>query len=212
MLTFGLLSGAQDPQDMIQRALVWLPLAVIALSLHEYGHAAAASALGDDTAKNLGRLTLNPLAHLDLFGTLMLLFGPIGWAKPVPIDPRNLKGRHADMLVSFAGPAMNLILALLAAAVLKYGSLAPDSVALELMASFFLLNVGLAVFNMLPIPPLDGSYIWPAILPGSMRPAFHSLLPYGIILLVFIAMWPGAGGFLSQLTRTVARGLFGLLP
>lgn len=212
MLSFGLFTGTLDTQDMIHRALVWLPLAVVSLSLHEFGHAAAADALGDPTPRSYGRLTLNPLAHLDLFGTLMLLFGPIGWAKPVPIDSGRLRGRHGDLMVSLSGPGVNLILALLGAIALKYLPMAQDSSAFEVTTSFFFLNVGLAVFNLLPIPPLDGGYIWPAILPFSWRPAFYRLLPYGMIALIFLAMWPGAGRGLSHLTYTVANGIFGILP
>lgn len=213
MLSFGLLTGSLDGGDLVNRALIWLPLALVSLTLHEFGHAAVASALGDPTPRLAGRVTLNPFAHLEVFGTLMMLFGPIGWAKPVPIDPAQLKGRHAEILVSFAGPAMNLVLALVAAFALKYGNVpAAYDPAVEVMWSFFFLNVGLAVFNMLPIPPLDGSHIWPSILPASWRQGYYRLLPYGMIALILLVMWPGANRGLSVLVGSVARWIFGLLP
>lgn len=213
MLTFGLLTGSADPYDLINRALIWLPLAVVSLSLHEFGHAATAYAFGDETPKADGRVTLNPFAHLDLFGTIMMLLGPIGWAKPVRVNPNAMRWRYADLLVSFAGPGMNLILALIAAAVLKYVSFGADyEAAIDVIRIMFFMNVGLAVFNLLPIPPLDGGHIWPAILPYRMRGAYYQILPYGIIFLILLVMWPGANSGLSALVSTVARFLFNLLP
>lgn len=211
---FGLLTGSTDGQDLINRALIWLPLAVVSLSLHEFGHAATAYAFGDQTPKQDGRITLNPFAHLDFFGTLMMLLGPIGWAKPVRVNPAAMRGgRFADLAVSFAGPAMNLLLALLAAAALKYFSFTGDyATANDVLGTLFILNVGLAVFNLLPIPPLDGGHIWPAILPRSLHPAYYNLLPYGMILLIVLVMWPGANSGLSTLVRSVAIFILGLLP
>lgn len=213
MLSFGLLSSSTSTHDFVTRALIWLPLAIIALTLHEFGHAATAVALGDETPRNEGRVTLNPFAHLDLFGTLMMLFGPIGWAKPVRINMTALRGKHSELLVSFAGPGMNLLLAFLAAATLKYVTWPPDlTLAGSLFESFFFLNIGLAVFNLLPIPPLDGGHIWPALLPRTLHGAYYNFLPYGMIVLMVAVMWPGSNQHLSRLTYQVARGIFALLP
>lgn len=211
---FGLLTGSSDAQDLINRALIWLPLAVVSLSLHEFGHAATAYAFGDQTPKSDGRITLNPFAHLDVFGTLMMLLGPIGWAKPVRIDPSAMRGgRFAELVVSFAGPAMNILLALAAAACLKYLSFTGEYAgATDMLSTLFILNIGLAVFNLLPIPPLDGGHIWPAILPRSLHPAYYHFLPYGMILLIVLVMWPGANSGLSALVRSAALFVFGLLP
>lgn len=214
MLSFGIFSaGGLDAHDLLNRALIWVPLLLVSLSLHEFGHAATAYALGDPTPKNEGRVTLNPLAHLDPLGTLMILFAPIGWGKPVNFNPNNIRMKNGEVLVSFAGPGMNLLLALAAAAVLKYVSFAPDyQAAAGVVATLFFMNIGLAVFNLLPIPPLDGGHIWSAILPAQWRQAYYNLLPYGVILLILLVMWPGASGGLSVLIQTVARWVFNILP
>lgn len=213
MLTFGLLSGTVDQYDLMNRVLIWLPLAIVSLTLHEFGHAATAYALGDQTPKLDGRVTLNPFAHLELFGTLMMLFGPIGWAKPVRIDPRALKGRFGDLVVSVAGPGMNLVIALVAACALKY-AIVPQAYAsaLDVVQAVFFMNVGLAVFNLLPIPPLDGGHIWPALLPARMHRRYYQILPYGMIGLILLVMWPGANHGLSHLIDVVAGWVFSLLP
>lgn len=214
MLSFGIFSGTGfDAYDLLNRALIWVPLLLVSLSLHEFGHAATAYALGDPTPKDQGRVTLNPLAHLDPLGTLMILFAPIGWGKPVQFNPNNLRMKNGEVLVSFAGPGMNIVLALMAAAVLKYVSFGPDyEAAAGVVTTFFFMNIGLAVFNLLPIPPLDGGHIWSAILPYRMRQAYYNALPYGIILLVLLVMWPGANRGLSVLIQTAARWVFNLLP
>lgn len=214
MLSFGIFSsGGLDAYDLLNRALIWVPLLLVSLSLHEFGHAATAYALGDPTPKSEGRVTLNPLAHLDLFGTLMILFGPIGWGKPVNFNPNNIRMRNGEVLVSFAGPGMNILLALATAAVLKYGALGPDyQAATSVLVTLFYMNIGLAVFNLLPIPPLDGGHIWSAILPAQWRTTYYNALPYGIILLILLVMWPGANSGLSVLIQTVARWVFNVLP
>lgn len=209
----GLFSGGLDAYGLVNRALIWVPLLIVSLSLHEFGHAATAYAFGDQTPKREGRVTLNPLAHMDPLGTLMILFGPIGWGKPVNINPANMRWRHAELLVSFAGPGMNLVLAFLSVAVLKYLPFPPDlKQAQSVLGILFYMNVGLAVFNLLPIPPLDGGHIWTAILPYRWRGAYYHFLPYGIILLILMVMWPGANFGLGLLIETVGRWIFNLLP
>ncbi len=198
-----------NPTAMIHRLLVWLPLAIVSLCVHEYAHAATATALGDPTPRTHGRLTLDPRAHLDVFGTLMMLMGPMGWARPVPVDPRYLRGRLGELAVSLAGPASNVLLALVAAVCLKYLNLGDADRAVQ---TLFFLNIGLAVFNLLPIPPLDGSHLWPVLMPRSWRGAYERLLPWGTIFLLALLLWPGGSGFLESLTRTGALLVWNLVP
>ncbi len=149
-------------------ALAWIAAILLSLTVHEFAHALVGSWKGDTTAEQMGRLTLNPLAHLDPVGTLMLLFVGFGWAKPVPFDPRNLKNPIIDgMSIAFAGPAANLILALLATLafqallatqVINFQSLLPTFLALLVFVNLLLL-----FFNLIPIPPLDGSKVLDAV-------------------------------------------------
>ena len=143
--------------------------------IHEFAHAFAAYKLGDNTAKNAGRLTLNPLASFDLFGTLMFLFVGIGWAKPVPINPRNFKGsqKAGTVITAAAGPLSNLIVALISAfisgAVYRFSGL--NSTTTNIVFAFLLLmniNIILAAFNLIPLPPLDGSRIAAGLLPDRI--------------------------------------------
>jgi len=156
--------------------LVRIPAILLALTVHELAHALAAKKLGDLTADQLGRITLNPIPHLDLFGTLMLLLGPFGWAKPVPVDPRNLNNPKKDMIwIALAGPGVNVVLALLCGLVFKgliyfYPALIVavyqnidlsnlSHLGVVLLVFMIQINIGLACFNLIPIPPLDGSKI-----------------------------------------------------
>jgi len=149
-------------------ALVWVVAIIISLTVHEFAHALVGTWRGDHTAEHMGRLTLNPLAHLDPIGTLMLLFVGFGWAKPVPFDPRNLKNPVWDgVAIAFAGPLSNLFLATLAA--VAYRNLADLVFAQDTLLPIFLIlliftNLLLMFFNLLPIPPLDGSKIIDAVL------------------------------------------------
>ena len=146
-----------------------LPALVSSLVFHEFAHAWAAYRLGDPTAKNAGRLTLNPLAHLDLTGSLMILFVGFGWAKPVPVDGRRLAEPRTDMMkVAFAGPASNLLLAFLGGTVLRTTGFTGSMETVLVMFTY--INIMLAVFNMIPVPPLDGSQILAGFI-GQKHPA-----------------------------------------
>jgi Zn-dependent protease len=174
---------------------------VIAFSLHEWAHAYVAWRLGDDTAKREGRLTLNPIPHIDPFGLILILFGPFGWARPVPVNPYNFRGnrRLGMVYVAAAGPFVNLFLAVFFGVlwgVVQMENILPSlsekaAFALEKTLEFsFFINCGLVVFNMLPIPPLDGSKIFRFLAPRSWEGFFDKLEIYGpwfLLLLIFIA-------------------------
>ena len=143
--------------------LLLVPVLIFALCFHEFAHAWVAYKLGDPTAKQSGRLTLNPLAHLDPMGSLMILFVGFGWAKPVPVDARYLKNPRTDMMkVAFAGPAANLLLAFVGGTIIR-AHIVGGSLILMLYL-FTQINIMLAVFNMIPIPPLDGSQIFSGLM------------------------------------------------
>jgi Zn-dependent protease len=139
---------------------------LISLPVHECAHAYAAYKLGDDTAKREGRLTLNPIKHLDPMGAILMIFTGFGWAKPVPINARNFKNRKTGFALSaLAGPVSNFILAYLAIVMLRLFRVSLDSFGGMLLYYLAILNIGLGVFNLLPVPPLDGSRVFSLILP-----------------------------------------------
>ena len=143
--------------------ILLIPVLLFALVFHEFSHGWVANKLGDPTAKYAGRLTLNPMAHLDLFGSLMILFVGFGWAKPVPVDSRYLANPRTDMMkIAFAGPASNLLLAFIAGSLIRLtGNMGVLS---SMLIMFAQINIMLAVFNMIPIPPLDGSQIFSGLM------------------------------------------------
>lgn len=169
---------------------VYLIPLIISLTLHEYAHSWVADQLGDPTPKAYGRLSLNPLAHLDPLGTLMLIFAGIGWGKPVPIDPYNLRHpRRDELLISLSGPLSNLFLAVIL-----------SLFHLPFLNVFIFVNVALAVFNLLPIPPLDGSKIFLDLLPNDQylewRRAFEQ---YGYLILALLLFLPFSNSNLINL-------------
>jgi Zn-dependent protease len=180
--------------------LYLLPVILITLSVHEFAHAYSSYKLGDPTAKNMGRLTLNPLRHLDVLGTIMLLISFFGWAKPVPINPMYYKNtKRGTMIVSLAGPLSNILMALLSAFAIAYISLAygtPDIYSINKLSIIYyfsqfayIININLAVFNILPVPPLDGSKILSGLLPNRY---YYKMLEYenymgiGFLIIVFV--------------------------
>ena len=171
----------------IEVLILLIPVLVFALVFHEFSHAWVANKLGDPTARYSGRLTLNPLAHLDPFGSLMILFVGFGWAKPVPVDSRYLANPRVDMMkIAFAGPAANLLLAFVGGTIIRTG-LVSDSITLVILL-FTQINIMLAVFNMIPIPPLDGSQIFSGIMIRRYPELVYKLQMYGPQILLGLIM------------------------
>ena len=180
------LGALMRPEVLIGRILILL----IALPVHELAHAFAAFRLGDVTARDYGRLSLNPLDHLDPIGALMILIGGFGWAKPVPVNPYGLNkspnGTIGFAIVAAAGPISNLFLAALFAVPIRLGMIPPGFFG-NLVAQFVYINIALAVFNLIPIPPLDGSRIAVAILPPQWGEVLLRMESYGIMIVLALA-------------------------
>lgn len=166
---------------------ILIPAVVIGLTFHEYAHGWAADKLGDPTARHAGRLTLNPLPHVDPIGLILLFFVGFGWAKPVPVTPYKLSGnmRRSLMLVSLAGPVTNIIIAIIASLLFALVASLESMPLVQIMQKIIIINVVLAIFNLLPIPPLDGSKILAGILPGNQNWLIY-LEQYGSIILLLL--------------------------
>lgn len=172
-----------DIQSFLIGLLIRTPGILIGITIHEYSHGLVAYWRGDNTAKNAGRLSLNPLTHLDLLGTIMLAFGPFGWAKPVPVNYYNLNKPKRDMiLVSLAGPVSNILLAFIIGFIMRFNMSALSSSGLpyifDILKIAFVINIGLSFFNLLPIPPLDGSNILMGFLPNNKIPGYLNAMRY----------------------------------
>ena len=165
-----------------------IPVLLFALVFHEFAHGWVANKLGDPTAKYAGRLTLNPMAHLDMFGSLMILFVGFGWAKPVPVDSRYLANPRTDMMkIAFAGPAANLLLAFITGVLIRAtGYLGPFT---TMLIMFTQINIMLAVFNMIPIPPLDGSQIFSGMMIRKNPDLVMKLQMYGPQILMGLILF-----------------------
>lgn len=207
-MLFDILKGGITPQNLIFLAL-YVVIILFSLSFHEVSHGYVAYRCGDSTARNLGRLTLNPLAHLDPIGTVMMLLFGFGYAKPVPINPRNFNHYKRDLaFVSLAGPASNLLLAFVGTLIFYLSlMLMPDSTFALIWCMFWqyftLANAGLCVFNLLPIPPLDGSRIVSVLLPGKISYYYLKYERY-IMIVMFLLLYRGV---FSDLLSFLRNGL-----
>ena len=168
--------------------IMLIPVLLFALVFHEFSHGWVANKLGDPTAKYAGRLTLNPMVHLDILGSLMILFVGFGWAKPVPVDSRYLANPRIDMMkIAFAGPAANLLLALIAGTIIRITGYM--GVLTSMLIMFTQINIMLAVFNMIPIPPLDGSQIFSGLMVRHNPDIVMKLQMYGPQILMGLILF-----------------------
>ena len=199
-------------------AVLRVAAVLLCLTVHETCHGLAAYALGDPTAKSMHRLSLNPLRHIDWLGLFMMLAAGFGWAKPVPVDPRYFKKPKEGMaLTALAGPVSNFLLALLLMFISKMIYLyAPYSAALDVLFTFCLytaapLSIGLGLFNLIPIPPLDGSKVIAVLLPDEMYVKLMRYERYGMLLLLALSLLGISGGFISGAIMRVYEVFFNLI-
>jgi Zn-dependent protease len=212
-----------DP-DLKRIALV-LPAVLVGFTVHEFSHALVAVRLGDSTPRDQGRLTLNPISHIELIGLLMILLVGFGWAKPVQINPRNFKNpKNDEILVSLAGPFSNVLFGIAFALALKFLlTLAPQifytggfgPVLFQILSYFVWINLLLAVFNLFPIPPLDGSHILLSLIPDKFIRFKLVYTRYGRFILIALILLGSFTGYtllpIGFLTSRVYAGLFNLL-
>ena len=192
---------------------------IFALTFHEFGHAYTAHLCGDDTAKAARRMTLNPLVHLDLFGSLMVLIVGFGYARPVPVNPNNYRVRNADFYIASAGPLMNLLLGIISS--FLYGVLAQNSITilagvplLFLLKLFIIINFNLFLFNLIPLGPLDGNSVFPHFLPANLRIRFQhwnfrygSYVLIGLVLLSMLLPSFSAFSWITSISMSMTNGL-----
>ncbi len=212
--------------SLIQKIVVWALPVIFAITLHEVAHGWAAKYLGDRTAEMMGRLTLNPIRHIDPIGTivmplLLLMISPFvfGWAKPVPVTWENLRNPKRDMaLVAVAGPAANLVMVLFWVLVIKLAGLFEGALPAAGVEFFYLMgaagiiiNIVLMVLNMIPIPPLDGSRVVSSMLPGSWAHSYSRLEPYGLVILLVLLVTGVLGKVLTPAVMSVQQMVYRLL-
>lgn len=207
----------QNPLSfLIFFSILIIPL-LISITIHEWAHGFVAYKFGDDTPKEQGRLSLNPFRHLDPIGTLMLFIIGIGWAKPVEINPYNIKGRYKLMLVAFAGPFSNFVMAVLFSFIIyliieisSLKGLNPEtnilSLFIVLLGFIVKINLALGMFNLIPLPPLDGANIVRNLLPENLSDAYFRLAPYGLPILL-VLMFTGIIGHIFDLAEFIQEHL-----
>ncbi len=195
--------------------VIWLIGIVYAITIHEFSHAWAAYLQGDNTARYQGRLTLNPISHIDPFGFIVLLLAGFGWGRPVPFNPYNLKNtKWGPVLVSLAGPASNIISFLIFGFLLKLlvgtNILSPENLLASFLTILLYINFILAVFNLLPIPPLDGSKVLYALIPTRFQHYIATFERYGPWLLILLVIFGGSIFFaLFRTLYSLALRIFG---
>ncbi len=201
--------------------VIQIPVLLLALTAHEFAHGYVAYRLGDPTAKSLGRLTMNPLKHLDPLGTLAFIFIKFGWAKPVPVDPRYFRNPRQDMLyVALAGPATNLALAIICAILVKLILFIEPSLPHNLVTTIVYpfkiclvysvwINVLLCIFNFLPIPPLDGSRILMGLLPHNMAAQYAQLERYSFVIILILLFTGIISKIIMPIIKTITYFLLG---
>lgn len=196
--------------------IITLSIFFLAVVIHEYAHGWVAWKLGDPTAKIAGRLTLNPLAHIDPIGTiflpliLLVTHSPVvfGWAKPVPVNFYSLGNPKKDMIwVGLAGPAANILLAILLSFILKFSVIREYPLFLAILNSVIIINLVLAIFNILPIPPLDGSRVAMGILPRELSVQYAKLEPYGFVIIFGMLYLGIVGSIIWPIVAYLARVL-----
>jgi len=195
----------------IYEMILAIPALMVSLAFHEYAHAKAADFQGDTTPRLAGRLTLNPIAHIDPIGLVAFWFFRFGWAKPVPINPSRFRNkRFGTVYVSIAGPLTNFAIAFMSVLVYRSGFLSFNQATETVMVMLVIYNVSFGIFNLIPIPPLDGSHVLKGLL-GKRLPAFYSEFEsFGMIILL-VLLWTGiAGRFLIPLVNNII-GVFDTL-
>lgn len=188
----------------LEQMILYIPAIVIGLTFHEFAHGWVAYRLGDPTAKNQGRLTFNPVPHLDPIGLIMLFLAGLGWAKPVPVNPFHFRGDRARgmLLVSLAGPGANIVVAFVAAFLLHFGLYSINPYLQDLVFYVLFINVGLAIFNLIPVPPLDGSKILAGLMPKQAG-FIYNMEAYGMIILLLLVFTGLLGKIILPLRQAV---------
>jgi Zn-dependent protease len=182
--------------------MLMIPVILMSLTVHEYSHGKVAYLLGDNTAKRLGRLSFNPIRHLDIFGVLCFYFMGFGWAKPVPVDGRNFQNPRRDMMyVALAGPLSNIALAVVLGSILQFISLEQNTILFFFVSYAVFINVVLAVFNMLPFFPLDGASVLKGLVSHEMAVRLNKIDKFGAVLILGIFL----------LDRFAGTGIFALM-
>jgi Zn-dependent protease len=206
-----------NPVAFLAKVILMAPALLLAVTVHEVAHGWVADRLGDPTARMLGRLTLNPLPHIDPFGALAFVLAGFGWAKPVPVNARNLRHPRRDMaLVAAAGPLSNFLLAFVGLVALQLVVRADmpaffGEPLIGILRYVYVFNLGLAIFNLIPLPPLDGGHFLPYFLPPGSWPLLRTLEQYGPILLIVLVISGATRYVMGPLIQLVSGIYIGVL-